>query len=420
MLNPVDERIKKIVVVGLSEPKEDLKCLFIGDLYNFGKSAEKYQDEAEFIHVLGYDFFGTKQATTSGGLWAYGYTDFPKAPDAGKINASYDRFVEDLKKMKFVDTSSPSFTDDAIAAINMMPEKDDRINCLVFFSAQRYTASLPHIYPKNKGIKRIVAVGYDEPKKNLKCLFIGDLYNFGKDKDKYLDEAEFINSVGYDFLGLTEVNSTAGLWAYGYTTFPASPDLSKFTGNYDKFLEELEKMQFTDVTDAMTTTRAIGVLNNLPDGDSRVNCLVFFSAQKDTKYLPVLNPRNKQITTIVGVGFDNTDLSTVVGSRGVAVSVPYYYKDTDVANVIKAILGTYKTTPKPTTSTRRTTTRPKTTTPKPLENLKCLFVGDLYNFGKDADKYADVGVQFLFYRATTTYGMAYNDQEYKDRKAHIN
>ncbi|KHJ95420.1 hypothetical protein OESDEN_04635 [Oesophagostomum dentatum] len=118
-----------------------------------------------------------------------------------------------------------------------------------------------------------------EPKQVLKCLFVGDLYNFGKNVEKYVDEAELISSVGYDFLDLEDANAAAGLWAYGYTTFSAFPDLSNFTSIYSKFLEKLEKMQFTDTASPVPTSNAIEAVNNIPVDDIRANCIVFFSAQ---------------------------------------------------------------------------------------------------------------------------------------------
>ncbi|KHJ77782.1 hypothetical protein OESDEN_22598 [Oesophagostomum dentatum] len=119
-------------------------------------------------------------------------------------------------------------------------------------------------------------------------------------------------------------------------------------------------MKYTEKSDPLTTERAIQVINNLPAGDTRINCLVFFSAQKNTQLLTPINPINKEIKRIVAVGYDSTDLSKVVGTRGVAVSVPYYWKDSDVENVVKAIQGTYKPpTPKPSTTPRPTTTPSK-------------------------------------------------------------
>ncbi|KHJ90614.1 hypothetical protein OESDEN_09541 [Oesophagostomum dentatum] len=309
------------------KPRQILKCLFVADLFNFGKDGDKYHDEAELINSVGYDFFTSDEIMPSAGL--------------------------------------------AISTINSLSSADDRINCIVFFSAQRNTQSLPVLNPENQQIKRIVAVGFDstdltrvagnrgiavsvpyywkdsdvenimkaiegkikpvasttrkpttrkpsttpKPRQVLKCLFIGDLYNFGKDADKYVDETELIQVVGYDFFTSTEAIASAGLWAYGYTTFPKSPDLSRVNAT------------------------AIEVINNLPGTETRINCVVLFSAQNNTQTLPALNPQNKEIKRIVAVGYDSTDLTKVVGGRGVAVSVPFYWKDSHAQTILNAILG---------------------------------------------------------------------------------
>ncbi|KHJ85047.1 hypothetical protein OESDEN_15232 [Oesophagostomum dentatum] len=132
-----------------------------------------------------------------------------------------------------------------------------------------------------------------KPRQLLKCLFIGDLYNFGKDADKYVDVS------------------------------------------------------------LLTFRNAIQVINSLPETESRINCVVLFSAQNNTQTLPALNPQNKEIKRIVAVGYDSTDLSKVVGSRGVAVSVPFYWKDSHAQTILNAILGKIKST-----SIRRTARMP--------------------------------------------------------------
>ncbi|KHJ95421.1 hypothetical protein OESDEN_04636 [Oesophagostomum dentatum] len=173
------------------------------------------------------------------------------------------------------------------------------------------------------------------PLEILDCLFIGDLYNFGRDAEKYVVEMELINWVGHNFFALKE-HTTAGLWAYGYTSFPASPDISNFTETYEEFRVVLEKMNFANVSNPITTARR----NTLP--------------------LPVLYPKSKEIKRIVAVGFDNTDLSETVGKGGIAVSVPYFWKEPDVANILEAIQGR-KPVPKPPTTTKLSTEAAATT-----------------------------------------------------------
>ncbi|KHJ95419.1 hypothetical protein OESDEN_04634 [Oesophagostomum dentatum] len=406
------------------EPIRDMRCLFVGDLYNFGSDDDSVFRVGQLIVDVSYKYFNTTEINAKAGVWAYGFTKFyPRSPDLGMVNATtYLEFVQQLSKFWFdMKVEDPLTTSRAIQIINNIPEDDARANCLVFISGQSCysnhfrvdTSTLPKLNPRSKHLKRIVAVGFNEtdltevvgdrgvavkvpimfklddtlnvldailgrpipsrrpsttqkptttkPKQVLKCLFVGDLYNFGKNVEKYVNEAELINSVGYDFLESDDANTTAGLWAYGYTTFPASPDLGKFTGIYGKFVEELEKMQFTDIDSPMSTSKAIEAVNSIPVDDTRANCLVFFSAQNDTQSLPVLNPRNKQIIRIVAVGLDSTDLSELVRNRGTAVSLPYHYKDSDVRRILDAILGVYRTTPKRTTASSKPPTSTKDT-----------------------------------------------------------
>ncbi|KHJ76847.1 hypothetical protein OESDEN_23533, partial [Oesophagostomum dentatum] len=108
-------------------------------------------------------------------------------------------------------------------------------------TTRRPTTSRPSTTPK--------------PRQLLKCLFVADLFNFGKDADKYHDEAELINAVGYDFFTSDEIMPSAGLWAYGYTTFPKSPDLSRVNGSHDEFIKDLEKLEFTEAGNNVSTSR---------------------------------------------------------------------------------------------------------------------------------------------------------------------
>ncbi|VDM66489.1 unnamed protein product, partial [Strongylus vulgaris] len=370
-----------------------------------------------------------------------------------------DEFTELLMKMEYAEISDFITTQKAIEAINAMNEK--QLNCLVFFTAQVNTKELPKINPKNEAIKTIVAVGlngtdpidlvpaggkavsvpyyyldedvtkivraivdynllvpiykklnfqayFPGPPEELKCLFIADLHNFGVQEDKYSDEAEFISALGYDFFIRRDIKPMGGVWAYGYTLFPASPELDKISANFSAFSKEVEKLEVYFSADPLSTSRAINVINTLKENDSRVNCIVFFSAQNDTQSLPKLKPKNKEIKRIVAVGYAGTDLTDVVEDRGVAVNVPLNYKDDDIARVLQAILGRYKpptkkpsTTMKPSTaeqSTTRATVKPTTkrsTTVGPKKKLSCLFVGDMYNFGMNADPY-DTEFELLY------------------------
>ncbi|CAJ0604959.1 unnamed protein product [Cylicocyclus nassatus] len=374
-------------------PPEPYKCLFVGDLYNFGNNANFYLDEAQFIGEFAYDLFLDKRTVPSGALWAYGYSNFSQTPDLEKMYTNYTAFLKDLKNMKYFPVQDPMNTACAIEVINNLPKDDERVNCIVFISAENST-TLPKLDPQNEEIKRIVGIGFagtnlssvvgqkgvaltvpyyylDEdlrdvheailgrypttttkttkrlttvtpkptipvPLDEYKCLFIDDLYNFGSKNEFYEDEAEFIAEVGYDIFA-AKSNVATGIWAYGYTRFPRAPSLDRMCTNYNDLLQEIKSLQYSPIQNPINTARAIEVINSLGN-DERVNCLVFFSAENNTM-LPKLNPQNKEIKRVVGVGFAGTDLRSVVGQSGVAVSVPYYYLNENVEEVVEAIIG---------------------------------------------------------------------------------
>ncbi|EPB75626.1 hypothetical protein ANCCEY_05262 [Ancylostoma ceylanicum] len=233
----------------------------------------------------------------------------------------------------------------------------------------------------------------------LHCLFVGDLYTFGSNAEKYQKQMELFGDIGYDFFEETPI-SRIGLWAYGHTKLPKKPDLSKMSNNLDEFVNDLHNMAYEYNADPLNTENAIKTINELQDDGSMVNCLVFFSARQDTYSLPKLDPANNKFKRIVAVGYNNTDLSGVVGSRGVAIKVPYYYLDGDVSTVIDAIMGREIKTTTPWTvpprTTRRTvptreptttTTEATTTKVRPSSAWKCLMVGDMTNLGPDPDRY---------------------------------
>ncbi|ETN74997.1 hypothetical protein NECAME_12584, partial [Necator americanus] len=191
-------------------------------------------------------------------------------------------------------------------------------------------------------------------------------------------ELLFLSELAHDFLK-GKLQSSVALWVYGFTNYPKSPDLSKTHRNYEDFVTELRNVVYTNIKDPLTTGRAIEVLNKLQDNAKQANCLVFFSAQENTKLLPMLDPQNANFERIVAVGFNSTDLNEVVGDRGTAVPVPRYYLDGHVQNVLDAIYGRY---------VPETTEEPETT-PKPLPSttLKPIKTTDMYNFGKEENHY---------------------------------
>ncbi|CAJ0604961.1 unnamed protein product [Cylicocyclus nassatus] len=416
-------------------PKRRLNCMFIGDVFNYGSNTEGYDMELELLSQVAYDVFALPTLNTQLALWAYGYTNYPKnILDAlNKMAKNGSEFDQLLMKIDYANVSDVINTERAIKAINEMVE--EKLNCLVFFTAQSDTADLPKLNPKNEGIESLVAVGLrgtdpqsivpaggkvisvpyyykdDDVKKIVNaikdnkpwttgsptttrrpyprsCLMIGDLYNFGADEDKYLDEAEFIARLGYDYF---EVDSeiAAGLWAYGYTTFPNRPNLGGIVHSLHNFNYNLKKMTYHNRTDPFTTEIAIKAINGMGD-DIRVNCWVFFTAQKNnTELLPPLNPRNPRIDKIVAVGLADTDVTSLVKLRGQAISIPSHYTDQDVKKVLDAILLGRRTPAPPrstTTIPRRSPTTRTTMAPLPK---RCLMIGDLYNFGADEEKYLD-------------------------------
>ncbi|RCN51841.1 hypothetical protein ANCCAN_01929 [Ancylostoma caninum] len=145
---------------GPSPNPNGLHCLFVGDLYNFGARKENYDKEATLFGDIGYDFF-EESSISRIGLWAYGHTNYSKKPDLNNMNSNYEDFFNDLKNMEFQYTKDPMNTETAIRVINSLQDDGSIVNCLVFFSAQQDTQSLPKLDPQNKKFKRIVAVGYN-------------------------------------------------------------------------------------------------------------------------------------------------------------------------------------------------------------------------------------------------------------------
>ncbi|ETN74995.1 hypothetical protein NECAME_12582 [Necator americanus] len=219
--------------------------------------------------------------------------------------------------------------------------------------------------------------------KPIKCVFVGDLFNFEDDVDAYYEESELINKVGHDLFDVYP-NVAIGFWAYGHTNISKSPNvaLENMRKKYDYFMIDLMDMEYIK-TDKPTST-----------------------AKQDTTQLPKLNPINMGLERIVAIGFNSTDLNGIIADNGVALSVPYHYLEDDVNLIIDAILGRYKLTttsdPPTTTTTKKpsdistpkvpstttTTAKKSTTTAKPAPiRHDCLFVGDLYNYGDNVDSY---------------------------------
>ncbi|RCN35290.1 hypothetical protein ANCCAN_18856, partial [Ancylostoma caninum] len=174
-----------------------------------------------------------------------------------------------------------------------------------------------HLFHSNDAAKKFVFfskwvkfISAPPPKKNIHCLLVGDLYNFGDNVTAYAQEVDFMAEVSYDLFQNQDISSM-GLWLYGYTEKFTSLDesLSNMRSSYQLFLDDLYDIEYNKRGDKpLSTAKAIETLNNLEDGQNHVNCLIFFSAQENTSKLPSLNPdQNKsKINKIVGVGFSGT------------------------------------------------------------------------------------------------------------------
>ncbi|VDK78411.1 unnamed protein product [Cylicostephanus goldi] len=133
--------------------------MFIGDVFNYGSDTEGYDMELELLSRVAYDVFALPTLNTQIALWAYGYTNYPRnILDAlNKMTKNYDEFDQLLLRMDYANVSDVINTERAIEVINEMVE--EKLNCMVFFSAQSDTADLPRLEPKNEGIETLVAVG---------------------------------------------------------------------------------------------------------------------------------------------------------------------------------------------------------------------------------------------------------------------
>ncbi|KAL6736459.1 hypothetical protein Aduo_006812 [Ancylostoma duodenale] len=443
--------------------KAGFRCLFVGDLYNYGHNGDAYELEADLIADVAHDLY-SEYGGSSIGLWAYGYTNFPRNADSGLKNMkkNYNDFLKDLNGMIYHDTNAPLSTAEAIEQLNQLKSSKDVVNCLVFFSAERKVGQLPVIYPRQLPVDIVVAVGLNDtdlssrvqkengisvsvpihymdkdvkaivdaitkkikptpkptttvkttttapPSAPVHCLFAGDLYNYGHNADDYDMEADLMDAVAYDLFGRSS-QSSLGLWAYGYTNFSKDPStsLGRIRKNHEDFKGDLVSFDYVKISDPLTTKTAIEALNAMRDNNKRINCLVFYSAIKNTNGLPTIDPENLGLEKVVAVGLDNANLNALLPSNGIAVSVPKHFLDSHVTQIVNAIMG--RPTPV-TTRTTLTTKAPETTmtTKKPtstvpsMDGPKCLVVGDVYNFGHEAEKYGDeaelialIGFDFL-------------------------
>ncbi|RCN51837.1 hypothetical protein ANCCAN_01925 [Ancylostoma caninum] len=198
-------------------------------------------------------------------------------------------------------------------------------------------------------------------------------------------EADLLADVAHDLYNGYD-GTTIGLWAYGYTNFSrwADSGLKNMRKNYNDFIKDLNGMVYYETDVPYSTAEAIEQLNQLNSSPDIVNCLVFFSAERDIGSLPMLYAVYLPLEVLVAVGLNDTDLSSRVHPRlGIPVSVPMHYLDKDVKTIVNAITKKEKPTPKPTTKAPTTTTEP----PPSKDAVHCLFAGDLYNYGHNAEDY---------------------------------
>ncbi|RCN51840.1 hypothetical protein ANCCAN_01928 [Ancylostoma caninum] len=382
---------KKPITTEPPPSKKAFHCLFAGDLFNYGHSVEGYDLEADLMDAVSHDLFEVSPQSSLG-LWAYGYTNFSKNPATSLSNMrrNYVDFQRDLIGFGYVKISDPLATKGAIEAINAMRDNNNRINCLVFYSSTKSTSGLPKINPQYLRLEKIVAVGLNDawlrdlvpsngivvsvPKHFLdddvalivnaimrrpttrtsttrrpttttparkipKCLFTGDLYNYGEDLDSYELEGDLMEDVAYDLFKASP-QSSLGLWAFGYTNFPKDPStsLGKMRRNYLDFEKDLLGFDYVKISDPLSTKAAIEALNAIRDDEKRFNCLVFFSSKKNVTGLPKIDPKYLELNKVVAVGLDYANLETLIPSYGVDVMLPKRFVDTDVERVINAIM----------------------------------------------------------------------------------
>ncbi|RCN51842.1 hypothetical protein ANCCAN_01930 [Ancylostoma caninum] len=74
------------------------------------------------------------------------------------------------------------------------------------------------------------------------------------------------------------------------------------------------------------------------DNEKRINCLVFYSAAKNTTGLPKIDPKYLGLEKIVAVGLDNANLKALIPSNGIDVMVPKRFVDAHVDRIVNAIM----------------------------------------------------------------------------------
>uniref|UniRef100_W6NDU8 Uncharacterized protein n=1 Tax=Haemonchus contortus TaxID=6289 RepID=W6NDU8_HAECO len=179
------------------------------------------------------------------------------------------------------------------------------------------------------------------PKKDLTCLFAGDMYSLGSNQAAYDQEKRFIDETAKSLF--EKANFRGGLSLYGYVRqkFPEA-GLNDIRSTFPRFRELLNGMEYSEDSPLMelkNATDSINSTNCTVWERSGVNCLIFISAQYDTSGCSVLNPNLGSDRTIVGIGFNETDLSGIIGDQDRALKIPFKFTQKDVENVVDAVLS---------------------------------------------------------------------------------
>ncbi|CAJ0604958.1 unnamed protein product [Cylicocyclus nassatus] len=175
------------------------------------------------------------------------------------------------------------------------------------------------------------------PTRRLSCIFVGDVYNYDNDISAYDKEKELLSQVSRKIFAVPKLYTQLALWAYGYTNYPTNilSTLNNTAKNQTEFDDLIQKMGYASIAEPISTRKAIEIINEMVE--IQLNCLVFLTAQKATDLLPIIDPINKAIETIVAVGLSETQPTSIVPVGGKVVSVPYEFHDAHVGKIVEAI-----------------------------------------------------------------------------------
>nr|CDJ81006.1 unnamed protein product [Haemonchus contortus] len=177
------------------------------------------------------------------------------------------------------------------------------------------------------------------PKKSLTCLFAGDMYSFEANQAAYDQEKTFIEETAK--LLFEKANFRGGLSLYGYVWRPfPKAGLNNIRSKFSSFRGLLNGMEYFEDGVLIELKDAINLINGYSKYKGvKCNCLIFISAQHDTSGCAVLNPDLASDRTIVGIGFNETDLSGIIGDQDRALKVPFEFTKKNVENVVDAVLS---------------------------------------------------------------------------------